>query len=331
MELTKEGRCACPAGTSWDGRSCATAQQCPAGTTGTYPNCQQGTGGTNKTKAGEDTCPANRPVGTPPNCCPTGTEFKKGKCRAVVTPPQTCPADRPVGTPPNCCPTGTEFKKGKCRSVETPAQTCPADRPVGTPPNCCPAGTEFKKGKCRPIEMPQQTCPPDRPIGTPPNCCPQGTAYNNGMCRSTTCPPGTVGVPPICIPQKQKKQKPQEQAPEQHQCPDGYRVLDKPNKYGAYCEPIEQAPPQCPADRPVGTPPNCCPQGTHFTEGSCYPLTCSPGWTGSPPHCQPPPTQQAPAQTGPAPKCPSYMVGTPPNCYCPSGTTGDRCQSPVVH
>ena len=331
MELTKEGRCACPAGTTWDGRSCATAQQCPAGTTGTYPNCQQGTGGTNKTKAGEDTCPADRPVGTPPNCCPTGTEFKKGKCRAVVTPQQTCPADRPVGTPPNCCPTGTEFKKGRCRSVATPQQTCPADRPVGTPPNCCPQGTTFTRGACRAPETAPPTCPPDRPIGTPPNCCPQGTAYNNGMCRSTTCPPGTVGVPPICIPQKQKKQKPQEQQPEQHQCPDGYRVLDKPNKYGAYCEPIEQAPPQCPADRPVGTPPNCCPQGTHFTEGSCYPLTCSPGWTGAPPHCQPPPTQQAPAPTGPAPKCPSYMVGTPPNCYCPPGTTGDRCESPAVH
>jgi len=62
--------------------------------------------------------------------------------------------------------------------------------------------------------------------------------------------------------------------------------------YTPYCEPIVQAPPQCPADRPVGTPPNCCPQGTHFTEGSCYPLTCSPGWTGAPPHCLPPPTQQ---------------------------------------
>ena len=43
MELTNDGRCACPAGTTWDGRSCATTPQCPAGTTGTYPNCQ-GTG-----------------------------------------------------------------------------------------------------------------------------------------------------------------------------------------------------------------------------------------------------------------------------------------------
>jgi hypothetical protein len=29
--------------------------------------------------------------------------------------------------------------------------------------------------------------------------------------------------------------------------------------------------------------------------------------------------------------CPSYMVGTPPNCHCPSDMSGDKCQYFNVH
>jgi len=55
-------------------------------------------------------------------------------------------------------------------------------------------------------------------------------------------------------------------------CPPGYVVLDKPNKYGAYCEPKEGFPAKPPAEAEkckfpgqVGTPPNCtCPDGTEF-------------------------------------------------------------------
>jgi hypothetical protein len=55
-------------------------------------------------------------------------------------------------------------------------------------------------------------------------------------------------------------------------CPVGYVVLDKPNKYGAYCEPKEGLPAPAPAEAEkckfpgqVGTPPNCnCPEGTEF-------------------------------------------------------------------
>ncbi len=139
-------------------------------------------------------------------------------------------------------------------------------------------------------------------------------------------------MPPICIPQQQKKEKPQKQQKPKVDCPAGYRKLDKPNKYGAYCEPIDQGPPKCTGDKPNGTPPHCCPSGTRFTEGFCYPEKCSPGWTGSPPHCQPPATQQAPTPTGPSPKkiCPSYMEGTYPNCHCPSGLTGDKCDQVIV-
>jgi hypothetical protein len=56
-------------------------------------------------------------------------------------------------------------------------------------------------------------------------------------------------------------------------CPAGYVVLDKPNKYGACCEPKEGLPPtpsqqeaeKCKFPGQVGTPPNCtCPDGTEF-------------------------------------------------------------------
>ena len=162
-------------------------------------------------------------------------------------------------------------------------------------------------------------CPPDRPVGTYPNCCPNDTVYKNGNCRPISCPLGTVGVPPICIPQGQKEKE----KPQQVDCPAGYRKLKKPNKYGALCEPIDQGPPKCPADRPNGTPPNCCPEGTRFTEGFCYPDKCSPGWTGLPPHCQPPAQQQQPQPTGPSAKCAPPLIGTPPDCHCPGGYSFD--------
>jgi len=59
-------------------------------------------------------------------------------------------------------------------------------------------------------------------VGKPPNC---------------QCPDGTVAVVfKGCVPVVTGQTK------EEHVCPDGYVVLDKPNEYGAYCEPIPQTP-----------------------------------------------------------------------------------------
>jgi hypothetical protein len=165
-------------------------------------------------------------------------------------------------------------------------------------------------GRCQVPPNPVPHQPPKEKEKT----CPPNTILENGDCR---CPPGTIGVPPICLPQGPKKEKPPQQ--QEEACPSGYRKLNKPNKYGALCEPIDQGPPPCPADRPNGTPPNCCPEGTRFAEGFCRSDRCSPGWTGSPPHCQPPATQQAPAPTAPPPTCKPPLIGTPPNCHCPGG------------
>jgi hypothetical protein len=78
-----------------------------------------------------------------------------------------------------------------------------------------------------------------------------------------------------------------------HVCPSGYVVLDKPNKYGNYCEPREGV---C-AKGMIGTPPNCaCPEGT-------LPLG--------------PVDQPCVAKVA----CPfPGQVGNAPNCECPKGT-----------
>jgi hypothetical protein len=83
-----------------------TPKICPAGTTGTYPNCRT---------IAVQTCPSGT-TGTFPNCrkirvqtCPTGTTGTFPNCRKIRV--QTCPTGT-TGTFPNCakiltCPRGT--------------------------------------------------------------------------------------------------------------------------------------------------------------------------------------------------------------------------------
>jgi hypothetical protein len=80
----------------------------------------------------------------------------------------------------------------------------------------------------------------------------------------------------------------------------------------------------CPPDRPNGPPPNCCPEGTTFREGFCRPISCGPGMTGTPPHCEricPPGTTNVNEEC--YNPCPPTTIGTPPNCKCPSGQIWD--------
>jgi hypothetical protein len=105
------------------------------------------------------------------------------------------------------------------------------------------------------------------------------------------------------------------------QCDAGEVTLDKPNKYGACCEPKEGF---CPPDRPSGTPPNCCPEDTTFREGFCRPTNCPPGSVGTPPHCQRTCGEGKVLvdQTCYDP-CPPGTIGTPPSCRCPDGQIWD--------
>jgi hypothetical protein len=98
---------------------------CPAGQTGTPPNC---------TTPPSPTCPAGQ-TGTPPNCttppsptCPAGQTGTPPNC---TTPPSTCPAGE-TGTPPNC---------------KAPPSTCPAGE-TGAPPNCHAANPAALKLTC---------------------------------------------------------------------------------------------------------------------------------------------------------------------------------------
>ena len=87
MEPTKDGKCACPPGTSWDGKSCA-APKSP-GSGGAYPSMPN----KEKPKPQEQKpqqqaqCPKNlRRSVPPPNCCPRGMTFSKGSAAARRAP-----------------------------------------------------------------------------------------------------------------------------------------------------------------------------------------------------------------------------------------------------
>lgn len=323
MVLTN-GTCACPEFLRWNGRECV------------------GTGGINTSRPGDETNdpvpiiptgPATKPlcpegfIGSPPNCCPRGTEFRNGACRgpqSPPTPPPPCPEGF-IGSPPNCCPRGTEFRNGACRGPKPPKEVgCPRgqnrDPKTGV---CfsCSHNDVFVNGKCVPKKAPPppQQCPPDRPVGKFPRCCPQNAQFINGQCR---CLPGlqfrrgqcvAVQPPPVNCPQGQilvngkcrilAIPTPGPKPP--RDCGPGYRPLDKPNKYGAFCEAIPSAGP-CPPGW-TGTKPNCQPPKV------VYP-PCPPGWSGTPGNCKPPVVKPPPPP--PRKVCPPNATGTPPNCTC---------------
>ena len=131
-----------------------------------------------------------------------------------------------------------------------------------------PSRQVFSKrdGRCHPVEKKEQ--PPVNPGELLSKTCPDGSKVP----VFKKCPSGNGGT------------NTQSQPP-QHNCPPGYRVLDKPNRYGAYCE-APASTGKCPPSAPEGSPPNChCPAGTVSREGFCRPATCGPNMTGVPPNC----------------------------------------------
>ncbi len=238
---SKTGKCVCPAGTALNKGKCISI---PAQV---EEACKRGF--VRNGKSGKCVCPA-------------GTVLSKGKCIEIPVQVEQCKRglvrDQQSG---DCvCPEGTILSKGKCRPPK--AKVCEGDRPNGVYPNCCPDGYEYARGKCRPPKQEEQKfCEGDRPNGVYPNCCPDGYSYARGKCRrdqqqqpddtgddsnrpaSKTCPDGSVvyGKYTQCP----------DDRPVAHDCPDGYRELKKPNKYGAYCEIIP-----VPGPDPVPPPEN---------------------------------------------------------------------------
>jgi hypothetical protein len=281
-----DGICACPDGTKWNGKVCdgtGGINQVPKVLPVLTPppvakpvtvNCAMNQvldKATNKCVAVKaKVCPADRPLGAYPNCCPRGTEFSKGKCILLKAKPVVCGKDQVLDKATN-----------KCVRRKNQVKVCPEDRPIGKYPNCCPEGTEFRNGKCRPPRQQQeeqQFCEGDRPNGVYPNCCPDGYQYARGKCRRVqqeqqpdqndnqtpfqkTCPDGTTvfGQYTECPNDK----------PVVRDCGEGYRVLQKPNKYGSYCELI---PVPGPDPGPPPPPPPQCRGDQEMVDGQCIDL-----------------------------------------------------------
>ncbi|RUU14260.1 hypothetical protein EOD23_01680 [Mesorhizobium sp. USDA-HM6] len=332
MALASNGLCACPTNSRWTGKACEAGPGGGGFNASMQPAPSAGTGGASMSRQPPveqaKACPAGRPIGTYPNCCPQGTEYRNGKCRYTQAPPVEVKCggglvkDARTG---KCvaCQRGTHAQGKVCvpdrvkQQKQTPV--CPADRPVGAYPNCCPQGTEYRNGKCRftkpakitchrgqvfdpatgacidraPVE--ERACPTDRPIGTYPNCCPDGYEFMRGACRRF-----------------------REQRQEQQQ--------------------------YCPSDRPNGTYPNCCPNGYEFRGHRCRkafdqqqgganpPPTqqhdCPPGYrTLSKPnkygaYCEQIPVDQPAPPPPPPPQCTGGKVAASTGgCVCPGGMT----------
>lgn len=148
MAVNSANKCACAQGMAWSGTKCLPPAICPAGWNGDYPNCCPA--GSSYQNGSCLKAQAARPV--PPKAVVYPP-------KQVTYPPKTviyaCPASRPVGKYPNCCPAGAQFKNGTCRYsqpkvvAKPPPPKCQGSRPVGQYPNCCPSGTYYSAGACR--------------------------------------------------------------------------------------------------------------------------------------------------------------------------------------
>lgn len=114
-------------------------QECPPGTSGTYPNCVSDE---------EGECPPNH-TGSPPNCVPPGQQCEEGQ----------------VGSPPNCQDPGPP--DDHCDNGVGTGEDC---SPPGDPPNNddCDTAEPGSPG-CEEEEEEEESCP-DGTVGNPPNC-----------------------------------------------------------------------------------------------------------------------------------------------------------------
>jgi hypothetical protein len=123
---------------------------CPEGTTFRAGRCLH--------QARDAACPPGRPVGSPPNCCPRGTQLVNGACRPNQA--QCRPGMVPKAGGGCDCPQGSVFRGGTCITA-----ACSGGM-IGTPPNCrCPQGTVWRreglgKARCLPPAALRAACPP---------------------------------------------------------------------------------------------------------------------------------------------------------------------------
>ncbi len=299
-----ENACTCPPQTRWNGTECANFK---------------GDGGINKTSPPDETPrPQPAPVTPPPQAqcsggmilvenactCPPQTQWNGTECANfkgdgginTTRPPDETPRPQPAPAQPKPTP-------GSQRG-------CPENsRLVNGQCQCLP-GFEPRRNVCRPVQ--QQPAPTQpKPTPRPQRGCPENARLVNGQCQ---CLPGFEPRRNVCRP---VQQQPAPTKPAPTPCPQNARLVNGQCQClpgfelrRRVCRPVQQQPtpqpaprpPQtCPRNTPNGTPPNCCPRQMVFRNGQCVDDKCRKG-----------------------------MVGTPPNCTCPPGTTfrDDFCRAP---
>jgi len=350
MILKDDGLCACPPGTTWNGRNCV--RPLPP------PPIENNAGG-GGTTVPDKVCPRSLPIGTYPNCCERNTHFDprvnppRGACVRDTTGPGDGGAD---GVNPG------DEKKTQNPPPPPPPPVCKGDRPIGTFPFCCPRSMHFERsagprGACvrdksgpgdggadgvnpgddkttqNPPPRERPACKGDRPVGTFPFCCPSNMHFDRSVGRRGSCVKDGGGGPGTS------------------------KGTDEP----------PPPRPTCKGDRPVGTFPFCCPSNMHFDRsvgrrGSCvkdggggadsskgdtdsgkdkcpagtigrFPrCRCPVGMTGRPPNCCPPGTKFEGGKCvrpKPTVQCSGGRIGTPPDCKCPAGTHWARSEQCV--
>ncbi len=153
-------------------------KKCPAGTTGTPPDCLPIPPDNTNHVPTTTTAPPTTTTTEPPRC-PAGYSGTPPNCIADV-----CPAGY-SGTPPNCvkdvCPDGWTGTPPDCRIIQT---VCP-DGYSGTPPNCvkdvCPDGETGTPPNCQTVTV------------DPPPCLAGEHRHGNGGCGPDHEPPCGVG------------------------------------------------------------------------------------------------------------------------------------------
>jgi hypothetical protein len=177
MIRTKEGRCICPKGTELRSRACKRPVA--------DPQCEL-LPGQIRTKSGE--C-----------ICPRGTELREGACRRPAPPPCKLLPGQIRSSDNRCiCPKGTTPGKRGCLKVEVPPRQCtlqPGQIRTKSGKCICPSGTVLGRKGCVQVDR--------------PTACRRPNVMINGECmapdngdrpRVRECPPGLIGIPPVCLP-----------------------------------------------------------------------------------------------------------------------------------
>lgn len=275
--------------------ACPAGFYCPEGTTGSPPQCPNGTfstvGAKNIASCTSTAPPGFYSIGGVQTICPVGSY---------------CPSSTQA---PVQCPKGT-YNENKGKYLQSDCLPCPAgtycDRTGTSYPTPCPKGKTSATVGAKVSTVCKSCTPgtycPNRFSGVLP--CPAGTySSTSDAIKCTPCDPGVYlpgtsnrnqNIPPAVV------------CPQGSYCPGGYGE-----------------PTQCPAGRycpgtGLSTPGTACPAGYYCPKGTSNPLPCQPGT-----YC-PTPSLSAPLPCPPGEYCPgtsgSIVPGSRGGINCPIGT-----------